>query len=314
MPDIAQVIKFQKKMISVEENYLRAINSTRRETRRVLLDIVERDGVSRSAVNQMVNVVDNMSRQLNASASIAARDARNITQGYMRKQLQMAQKAKLTEYPDVNAVFAQGENALQDATQAYFTNTSAWVKTLETSLQTNSAKLRLSDAPLDETVNRLFSERLADGRASVWLSSGNAAQSEETTNIWTFAGSLLAVYMFLFNQQEDALFQKQAIATIDSRTTDCCLRVHGQIQPLSKPFLLTGTPRFANKVQDPPFHWYCRSTEVLYNPAFEEFGITTEKMIEMAKLELDFRDLTGKRTTIYPSHSTSRRAGQLPSG
>lgn len=307
MPDITQAAKFQKKMMSVEDNYLRAINSVRKETRRILLDIIEREGVSRLAVNQMVRVIDDMARNLNAYASIAARDARNITQGYMRKQLQMALKAKLTQTQDLNAVFGKGENAAQDATQAYFTNTSAWVDSLVTSLQTNSAKLRLSNASLDEIVNRLFSEQITDGRASVWLSSGNAAQNEETTNIWTFAGSLLAVYMFLFNQQEEAVFQKQAIATIDARTTDCCLRVHGQIQPLSQPFKLTGTPRFANEIQAPPFHWYCRSTEVLYNPAFEEFGITTEKMIQMAQLELDARELTGKRVPIYPSHSTSRR-------
>jgi hypothetical protein len=58
-------------------------------------------------------------------------------------------------------------------------------------------------------------------------------------------------------------FKKQAIAALDARTTDCCRRVHGQVVGLHEPFRLTGTPRFAGRMQAPPFHWYCRSTLAL---------------------------------------------------
>lgn len=51
-------------------------------------------------------------------------------------------------------------------------------------------------------------------------------------------------------------FRKQAIAVIDHRTTDCCLRVHGQVQRLDRPFRLTGEPRYADEVMEPPFHWW----------------------------------------------------------
>jgi hypothetical protein len=48
----------------------------------------------------------------------------------------------------------------------------------------------------------------------------------------------------------------QVVAGIDERTTDCCLQAHGQIQPLDKPFHLTGEPRWADYLDNPPFHWY----------------------------------------------------------
>lgn len=50
-------------------------------------------------------------------------------------------------------------------------------------------------------------------------------------------------------------YRRQAIAGLDERTTDCCLRVHGQIVGMREPFTLTGTPRFADRVMRPPFHW-----------------------------------------------------------
>lgn len=50
-------------------------------------------------------------------------------------------------------------------------------------------------------------------------------------------------------------FHRQAIAAIDERTTDCCLRVHGQVVGLQEDFHLTGT-RFADYLRNPPFHWW----------------------------------------------------------
>lgn len=65
-------------------------------------------------------------------------------------------------------------------------------------------------------------------------------------------------------------FQKQAVAALDARTTDCCLRVHGQIQPMNKPFHLTGMPRFADYMDWPGFHWWCRTSGVLVPPDSED--------------------------------------------
>lgn len=70
-------------------------------------------------------------------------------------------------------------------------------------------------------------------------------------------------------------FSKQAIAALDDRTTDCCLKVHAQIQPLDGKFELTGTPRYADEMDWAPFHWYCRTSVALYLPEFD-MGLTAD--------------------------------------
>jgi len=98
----------------------------------------------------------------------------------------------------------------------------------------------------------------------------------------------------------------QAIAAIDERTTDCCLRVNGQEQPLHQPFHLTGSPRFADYIDNPPFHWSCRSASATVHRA--DLGdALTQQMRSAGKRELDARSLTGGRAEIHPSHARSRR-------
>lgn len=80
--------------------------------------------------------------------------------------------------------------------------------------------------------------------------------------------------------------RKQAIAAIGGNTTDCCLRVHGQIQPVDKPFKLTGSPRFADEMQYCPFHWRCRTSISMYHPMFEQSGLTTASMRASAAAQL----------------------------
>lgn len=100
-------------------------------------------------------------------------------------------------------------------------------------------------------------------------------------------------------------FQRQAVAAIDERTTDCCLRVHGQIVGLKEKFKLTGTPRFADRMRDPPFHWYCRSSVVLYREDFDDQGLSAE-MREAADAELKARE-ERDRAEIHPAHGRSKR-------
>ena len=65
-------------------------------------------------------------------------------------------------------------------------------------------------------------------------------------------------------------WQRLAVAAVDGRTTDCCLRVNGQVvNGVDAPFILTGEPRFADKLVDPPFHWNCRTSVVLYMEEFD---------------------------------------------
>lgn len=313
MPDVVNAVKFQKKILGIEAAYLQRIQTYRKEARRVLLDIVTRDGVSRPAVNQMVNTLTDLSRNISGAAGITAKDIRYTVQNYTRKNIELANRAGLAKSVDMSPVLNRGANAAADGEQSYMTNQSAWLASIETSIQTQAAKLRMSQAAPNEIVDRLLSEKMADGRASVWASSGNLAKTEEVSNVWNYAVGLLGAYLAIFNDVQEPettdkiVYMKQAIATIDERTTDCCLQAHGQIQPIDEPFQLNGTPRYADEVQDPPFHWYCRTSEALYHEAFEEFGIPTETMRSAAREELDARGEDDNRAPIYPSHATSRR-------
>lgn len=67
--------------------------------------------------------------------------------------------------------------------------------------------------------------------------------------------------------------KKQAIAkTGSARTTELCLKVHGQIQELDKPFILgSGPPKpFARRMMFSPFHWNCRTAVGPYHEIFEQ--------------------------------------------
>jgi hypothetical protein len=309
MPDVRNALKFQKKLTDIESTYIKQVNAYRTDSRRVMLDIIDRHGVSRPAVTLMQKEVDSLAHGISLLAGAASKEVSKTVSDYTRKQVEVAHKVGLAKTADIASVLRLGEPAVKDGRESYMTNTSAWIGQLSTSLQVQSARLRLSNASSEEIAARLLSEKMADGRASVWAASGTSAQSEETSNVWSYGIGLLGAYLALYNKtQPEVLYQKQAIATIDERTTSCCLQVHGQIQDMDEPFRLTGTPRYADEVQDPPFHYYCRSSEVLYHEEFENIGITTEEMTTAAQEELDAREATGTRDTIYPSHATSRRS------
>lgn len=100
-------------------------------------------------------------------------------------------------------------------------------------------------------------------------------------------------------------YLKQVVAGIDERTTDCCLRAHGQTQPMDADFRLTGTPRYADRLQWTPFHWYCRSSVALVRRRDADDGLTRQ-MVDAAMAELGAR-ADGSRTEIHPAHARSRR-------
>ena len=101
-------------------------------------------------------------------------------------------------------------------------------------------------------------------------------------------------------------FVRQAVAAIDERTTDCCLRVHGQTAEVTGDFRLTGTPRYADRMRNPPFHEFCRTATCLVRR--DEAGDNlTQRMTDAARAELGARQPDDNRRVIHPAHATSRR-------
>lgn len=86
---------------------------------------------------------------------------------------------------------------------------------------------------------------------------------------------------------------RQVVAHLGADTTKLCLRAHGQIQPIGKPFELSSGPPdpFARKMMAPPFHWNCRTSVVPYHPRFEQTSsLTTADMVAAAQAQLAMLD------------------------
>ena len=96
--------------------------------------------------------------------------------------------------------------------------------------------------------------------------------------------------MEAINRDGKIKVQKQWVASIGQRTTKTCLRLHGQIRDVDQPFDVEAEPRFARQLMTSPAHWNCRSSVVMYHPAFERGGLTTPNMRSSAAAELARRD------------------------
>jgi hypothetical protein len=92
-------------------------------------------------------------------------------------------------------------------------------------------------------------------------------------------------------------YQKQAIAVLDRRTTECCLKVHGQIQRFTSDFTTLGSPAYADRQDWPPFHPRCRTSIALYNSTFD-WGISSE--------------MTGDAAWILSERDAGRDPDQAP--
>jgi hypothetical protein len=104
--------------------------------------------------------------------------------------------------------------------------------------------------------------------------------------------------------KEDYL--RQAIAAVDQNTTETCLLINGQAVDLNGDFVLKGTPRFADEIHAPPFHWWCRTGIALVRRQDADDQLSRE-MREAGRAELRAREETGRTVEIWPSHARSGR-------
>lgn len=145
------------------------------------------------------------------------------------------------------------------------------------------ARLRSSGADLAQTVGRLIR---GDGRQPWAAAAATSLQLATEASIWSTVNGRMTTRGQQVARRDGVKTQRQAVAAIDRRTTACCLAAHGQIVGLDQPFHLTRTPRFAEYVMAPPFHYRCRTAITLYRPAFETVGPTTATMRAAAQAEL----------------------------
>jgi hypothetical protein len=193
--------------------------------------------------------------------------------------------------------FSAVEIGLEESLAAIQQSQAQTARVLRTELRTGL----LRGESFDDLVKRLMAANgsvFSRGRLSALLGARRNV-------IYANNGSRQAWYEYW--GQEIPGLEKQAVAAIDQDTTNCCLRVHGQIQPLGDPYELKGTPRFAPKIAFPPFHWNCRTSSTAYHRDFERGAqVTTTDMRRAARAEIRARR-DGSREEIHPAHATSGR-------
>lgn len=166
-----------------------------------------------------------------------------------------------------------------------FNDVQLGTRSLSLQLQRDLQTGLLQGESFDKLVSRLMDATPGTG-ASVWRR-GEVSAELATRRLVITAENASKQAAIAELAQEVPAVKKQVIAVVGQNTTDCCLRAHGQIQPVDRPFVLTGTPRFADQMMHCPFHWNCRSSIAMHHPVFEQQGgLTTASMRAAADAQL----------------------------
>lgn len=306
MPTLAPLRQHERRLGAIDDHLQRAIEREYRALRVNLLDQLDANGVGGLlvAINPAFDdLIATLDRQLAQALAAAEQAAVSYASEELRR---LGDLVELQLLPELLASASELRRAeLIDQARRTALSWIAWVRG---QLLMEAFSFLASQAPAELVRDRLLSLAAGDGRVSVWRAVLPQAQRQASESIWLTANSARRT-MYLEAQGRAAITMKhQAIAAIDERTTRTCLRVHGQIQPLSVPFNLTGTPRYADKMMGPPFHYNCRSSVVLYVPELEQLGIPTNDMRKAAQAELRARQQKPRRQEIHPAHATSRRS------
>lgn len=207
-----------------------------RNTERGLRDVYRRPGPS--VTREAGEVMGELRRVLAAVAADILQEAVATGQTHARQQA----KAQGLDVP--MGVFAP---AVDTAAMA-----AAWLATVDQQAAAVGA-LTATGADVDEILGD--GSRAGVLRPAPVIAEGSRwVASAVTAATALYFGSLIGRQPRSAGTAND--WYHQVVAGIDERTTDCCLQAHGQIQPLDKPFHLTGEPRWADYLDNPPFHWY----------------------------------------------------------
>lgn len=307
MPDVTAALRFRDALEQALDGYSSDLQRELDGTRARLADELATARLDRARVR---SVAMREFRQLGERAARIGRDyegrVTGAVEGFVGDQLAAAGEvmAGVVDVDGIRRELRAEGRRMADATMG---DTPGWVSQLSTTFMVELARMRATGEDRQVVLERLLAVDLVGGRASVTRAAGNSLQLEADLDVWTVAMGLAADAFGRAGRRSRIVFRKQAIAAIDHKTTDCCLRVHGQVQDLNAPFVLTGRPRFASRMQGPPFHWYCRTATTLYTDEMERVGTPTQAMIEAAMAELLARQQTGRRVRIWPSHATSGR-------
>lgn len=266
MPDAAAAERFIARVSRLERRYVAAVSEMWRSARPALLDALSRG-------QNVQPAIATVGRDL-------ARVGRTTTPQLVQLALGFAEEQAER---DAGALPLMVEEAALAPLQA---GLPAWQAVTVGRFLADQQRLEAAGVePAQIAVQLLALATISGAPLSAYQWALGALQLAAEGALWSAAnGTLRAAYRQL--EAEGEVYQKQAIAAIDGRTTRCCLAVHGQIRELDEPFTLTGTPRYASQMQQPPFHYRCRTVIVLHSPAMEAVGPPTPALRAAARAEL----------------------------
>jgi hypothetical protein len=247
------------RVLGTKEHPRGDVLSIYRKYRRQLEDVLTAQRMT--MLREIREILADARRELNATAMRALRSAAERGVESAREQTQL--------YRDDGLRFqVAGETPDLQATR------DAWMLAYEQQAATVDALARNGSATVDTVLG---------GPDRMGLFQPAPVQREGSRILPEVLSAGFVGYVFGLVQRREQPFGKQAIAAIDSRTTETCLNIHGQRQPMSKKFRVVGTPRFSRRKDWSPFHWYCRTSVVLYREEYDD-GLT-ERMQSQSEQE-----------------------------
>ena len=254
MPDPAPARRFKRDLIHLERSILTPTRAAMGETRLKLLEALLNLGVASTSLPSAIRVeMDTLARRVAVIGQSVAPVVQMASADLARSQLEILRNAPPFEQ-------AQTASTAQRAEIARLLESAAWAAALSARLQSDLAQLRAGGEGTETAQEMLFNP---GNRGGAWHSGETNMELVSQRNLWTVGVGLAAAYYIAAETLMRRPLYKQADAEIDGQTTDCCLAVAGQIQPLNDPFITTEEPAFASQQMHPPFHWNCRTLELL---------------------------------------------------
>lgn len=243
--------KFQAQLTKIENDLLSEINREYRQVRVEALGLINELGTNSVILGGRIRaLVGNFSISVTAIIRQFIDIIRQAVEDYGRRQFPTLDFD--TYWLDTTP---ERENILNSLTGTL----ARVINIVELQFIQALLEMQQSNSSDTDTSHRLFALQPVDGRVSVWRRLRSLIANELQKALWSVAIAALALLFLLLKDRTDRQIIKVADATLDSRTTQTCQRVDGQRQPIDKPFILTGTPRFSNRKMLPPFHNNCRT-------------------------------------------------------
>ena len=292
---------YQRSLSGIERTWVSSISNEYRTIRGDLLEVLSTYGLSSIAKSKVREIYTGMRSKVDMVSQTEVQKIVQVSQAYTQTQVKRLKDHKIGSISTVPA-----PDTVKIANISQTLADPEWIDYSLGIMLSEMSRISLSGDD-QEAIERLLGVKLMDGKASPYRKGKNAMKSSTVLGVWGGGSAVLAHLYGLVDGREQTDYQRQACCAIDERTTNCCLNVHGQIVEMKGKFHLIGYPSFAMFMENPPFHWYCRTAIVLYHAKMDDYGISTQMMENYAKMELLARATTGQVVEIHPAHATSRR-------